>query len=227
MQPFSRTSAMQCSLLPVRLPNWAPLNRFSYFLIEQAVWLPWRSTLIQWMRNELNLTHASMKNPALKLYEKDAVVLYAISPHVVPCPMDWPAEHLMTGFWFLDPPPGWQPPTALVEFLTAGKPPVYIGFGSAGPGRLKAAGTAISQALEHTDIRAVVTFLRRLFQDRSMRAAYILLGMYPTPGFFHIVPVRSIRAALELLRRHCRRESHRWSSHMPSTSSFGPTGYIP
>ena len=40
----------------------------------------------------------------------------------------------VTGYWFLDAEPAWQPPTALVDFLQAGPAPVYIGFGSmAGP----------------------------------------------------------------------------------------------
>ena len=36
----------------------------------------------------------------------------------------------MTGFWSLPAPAHWTPPDALVRFLEAGPPPVYIGFGS-------------------------------------------------------------------------------------------------
>jgi UDP:flavonoid glycosyltransferase YjiC (YdhE family) len=36
----------------------------------------------------------------------------------------------VTGYWFLDPPALWKPPAALVDFLQAGPPPVYVGFGS-------------------------------------------------------------------------------------------------
>jgi sterol 3beta-glucosyltransferase len=35
-----------------------------------------------------------------------------------------------TGYWFLDAPPGWEPPAGLQAFLEAGPPPVYVGFGS-------------------------------------------------------------------------------------------------
>jgi sterol 3beta-glucosyltransferase len=49
---------------------------------------------------------------------------------VVPPPPDWPAWLHVTGYWFLDAEPGWQPPAALVDFLQSGPPPVYIGFGS-------------------------------------------------------------------------------------------------
>jgi sterol 3beta-glucosyltransferase len=36
----------------------------------------------------------------------------------------------VTGYWFLDPPPGWQPPADLLHFLQTGPAPVTIGFGN-------------------------------------------------------------------------------------------------
>lgn len=36
----------------------------------------------------------------------------------------------MTGYWFLDAPPGWSPDPALLRFLDSGPPPVCLGFGS-------------------------------------------------------------------------------------------------
>lgn len=36
----------------------------------------------------------------------------------------------MTGYWWPDTEPDWQPPAELVEFLADGPPPVFIGFGS-------------------------------------------------------------------------------------------------
>ena len=36
----------------------------------------------------------------------------------------------MTGHWFLETPRDFQPPRRLVEFLEAGEPPLYVGFGS-------------------------------------------------------------------------------------------------
>jgi UDP:flavonoid glycosyltransferase YjiC (YdhE family) len=34
------------------------------------------------------------------------------------------------GYWFIEPPPGWEAPAELVKFLDAGPPPVSVGFGS-------------------------------------------------------------------------------------------------
>jgi sterol 3beta-glucosyltransferase len=36
----------------------------------------------------------------------------------------------VTGYWHLEPADDWTPPAALMWFLEAGPPPVYIGFGS-------------------------------------------------------------------------------------------------
>lgn len=52
------------------------------------------------------------------------------SPLISPKPQDWGKNIHVCGYWFLDPAPGWQPPARLKDFLEAGPPPVYIGFGS-------------------------------------------------------------------------------------------------
>jgi len=57
-------------------------------------------------------------------------VLGAWSPSLLPPPADWPpgaAE--VTGWWFLDAAEA-APPAELVDFLSAGKPPVCVSFGS-------------------------------------------------------------------------------------------------
>lgn len=56
--------------------------------------------------------------------------LYNFSSIVSPRPRDWPQTAVVTGFWFLDDTSGWTPSPALQQFLDAGPPPVYIGFGS-------------------------------------------------------------------------------------------------
>ena len=165
MQPFSRTAAFPCSLLPIQAPNWPPLNRFSYILVEQAIWLPWRGLIKQWLRSEVHFSPATFSTPAAGLYEKQAYVVYAFSPHIVPRPSDWPVTHRLTGFWFIDPPPAWRPTPDLEQFLAPGQPPVYIGFGSTGLRRKQAAIAAITRALEHTHVRAVIDLPRVDFPD--------------------------------------------------------------
>lgn len=60
----------------------------------------------------------------------DWPICHGFSPAVVPRPADWPATVHVTGYWWPARPPGWQPPDRLVDFLGAGPPPVFVGFGS-------------------------------------------------------------------------------------------------
>ncbi|NIL58317.1 glycosyltransferase [Salinispora arenicola] len=84
-------------------------------------------------------------------------VLHGISEHVLPRPADWPAHVHLTGYWFLDGADRWQPPPALVDFIEAGDPPVYVGFGSmAGrdPHRLT---RVVGEALRLAGVRGIIT----------------------------------------------------------------------
>jgi sterol 3beta-glucosyltransferase len=83
-------------------------------------------------------------------------VLHGFSRHVVPEPPDWPEGVVATGYWFLDRPADWTPPAALEEFLAAGDPPVYVGFGSmAGRDPRRVTGLVI-EALRRAGLRGVL-----------------------------------------------------------------------
>jgi sterol 3beta-glucosyltransferase len=83
-----------------------------------------------------------------------APVLHAISRHVLPRPADWPPTATVTGYWFL---PSTEPLSpALVEFLDAGDPPVFVGFGSmAGPDPAATTATVLA-AVRRAGRRAIV-----------------------------------------------------------------------
>ncbi|MDG4770207.1 glycosyltransferase [Solwaraspora sp. WMMD792] len=83
-------------------------------------------------------------------------VLHAISGHVVPRPADWPGHAQLTGYWFLDDATGWQPPAELIDFLDAGDPPVYIGFGSMAGRDPRRLTRAVTAALRLANVRGVV-----------------------------------------------------------------------
>jgi hypothetical protein len=54
-------------------------------------------------------------------------------PAVVPPPADWRDGLEVVGYWWPARPTGWSPPADLENFLNAGPPPVFIGFGSMTP----------------------------------------------------------------------------------------------
>jgi sterol 3beta-glucosyltransferase len=127
--PFTPTSAFASPIMPRSLGGM--LNRLSFHAMRQAFW---QSTRIgdTTVRKELGMPKASFWGPFRALKQKQTPVLYGYSPHVLPRPDDWDADTTITGYWFLDAAADWTPPAGLTDFLSAGKPPVYIGFGSMG-----------------------------------------------------------------------------------------------
>jgi sterol 3beta-glucosyltransferase len=57
-------------------------------------------------------------------------IVYGFSPNLLPRPDDWGDWLKVSGHWFFDHHPDWQPSSELVRFLENNKPPVYVGFGS-------------------------------------------------------------------------------------------------
>lgn len=155
LQPFGRTQAFSSALLPLRGMQTAGLRRMSYALTEQLVWLPWRGVINTW-RKAHGLRPVGLRSPYREISSSDATVVYGFSPQVAAPPQDWPRSHHVTGYWFLDTTPGWQPPDELRRFLESGDAPVYIGFGSPGTIRPEKTGEVIMEALRLAGLRAVV-----------------------------------------------------------------------
>jgi UDP:flavonoid glycosyltransferase YjiC (YdhE family) len=150
--PISATSAFPSVFFPA-FPSWlakvqAPYNQLSHAIARKLCW--------KLIRRPLNLARERVLGLPPIAGQRPRAVLYGYSPAVLPKPTDWPASIDVTGYWFLDQPAGWQPPAALVDFLQAGPPPVYIGFGSmAGPRRETLLGMA-QEALLRTGVRALI-----------------------------------------------------------------------
>jgi sterol 3beta-glucosyltransferase len=82
--------------------------------------------------------------------------LYGYSPSVIPKPPDWDEYHHVTGYWFLDAPPNWQPSAELTQFLDSGSAPVYIGFGSMSHENPERQARLVLRALELSGQRGVL-----------------------------------------------------------------------
>ena len=79
------------------------------------------------------------------------------SPGLIPKPADWGPEIDISGFVFLDLASNFKPPESLAQFLDAGEPPVYIGFGSIvidDPDRFT---SLIFEAVQKAGVRALVS----------------------------------------------------------------------
>lgn len=109
-------------LRPGTAPRW--LNRASHSLVNALLWRVFKSPI--------NAARAAVCGlPPRSGVWTEHPMLYGISPSLVPQPADWPPTAQICGQW-LAPLTDWSPPPALGEFLAAGEPPIYLGFGSMG-----------------------------------------------------------------------------------------------
>ncbi|GAA1385421.1 glycosyltransferase [Kitasatospora putterlickiae] len=83
-------------------------------------------------------------------------VFHGFSPLVVPRPADWPAGVEVAGYWWPERPEGWRPPAEVADFLQAGPPPVFIGFGSMAPSQGERLGELVAGAVRRAGVRAIV-----------------------------------------------------------------------
>ena len=83
-------------------------------------------------------------------------VLYAMSPLLLPRPVDWDEHIHMTGFWLDEDTNDYQPSPELEAFLNAGEKPVYIGFGSMTSGDVGETLAIVQEAIRMSGIRAVI-----------------------------------------------------------------------
>ena len=155
--PFTPTQAYPSFLFP-KLSPWfgGSLNRLSYHLARQIMWQGFRSADRLARQKVLGLPAAPFWGPFNADCARHYPILYGFSPSVIPPPPDWDSHIHVTGYWFLDPAADWTPPPALMEFLEAGSPPVYVGFGSMSNRKPEETADLVLQALTRTRQRAIL-----------------------------------------------------------------------
>jgi hypothetical protein len=85
------------------------------------------------------------------------ILLFNRSPALIPKPKDWGSNIDISGFFFLSLASDYHPDPDLAEFLAAGPPPVYIGFGSIVVEDPNAMTELIFEAVKMTGQRALVS----------------------------------------------------------------------
>ncbi|MBN2004793.1 MAG: glycosyltransferase family 1 protein [Anaerolineae bacterium] len=120
-------------------------------------WLILRPFLNGWRKRVLGLPAIRAVKGDLKDYAALGVpMLYAYSPAVFPKPVEWLDTAHVVGYWFLDRPADWAPSPELVDFLAAGPPPVYAGFGSVSYHDMQKMTDVVVAALAQTHQRGIL-----------------------------------------------------------------------
>ena len=151
------------SLYAPTLPFGGPIagvyNRATYDLAalpKRLFGRPIWQALDRWQREVLRVDPMPADELRRRMLAGTWPMLAGYSPSVFPQPSDWPQWVHVTGYWFLDAEPAWQPPATLVDFLQAGPAPVYIGFGSMAGRNPQQRGEIAVNALEQSGRRGVL-----------------------------------------------------------------------
>ncbi|MFB2934589.1 glycosyltransferase [Aerosakkonemataceae cyanobacterium BLCC-F154] len=155
LQPIYPTKSFINPLCPpwLHLGGW--VNRQSYIWISQILWQLFRNPVNRWRVETLG---KPSDNQCLFLTDEwdNVQKLFGFSPSVISSPKDWNESCHVTGYWFLETPDDFEPPPGLLDFLEAGKPPIYIGFGSMASRNPEQMTTIALQALEKTQQRGIL-----------------------------------------------------------------------
>jgi UDP:flavonoid glycosyltransferase YjiC (YdhE family) len=105
------------------------------------------------------------------------------SPFLIPRPKDW-ANHLsVAGFYFLESDP-FTPDQALLDFIHAGPPPIYIGFGSIVVDNPQSLTDLVFEAIRLTGQRALVSIGWSGLGSGPIPENVFLLGNVPHDWLF-------------------------------------------
>ena len=131
-------------------------NLLTHVLFQQILWQMSKASIKRFWKDKFAGIPHNFSNPFSQLQSENRLTLVACSNYVFPKPQDWSKEVHNTGYWFLDEDYR-SPPKELQEFLQAGTPPVYVGFGSLGdPTKAVQMTELVIEAIERSGQRGIL-----------------------------------------------------------------------
>lgn len=138
----------------LRLGGW--YNRLTYKLVLMG-YNSYIKELNDIRINEMGLKELPKYTGISAMYDGSPVPnIHAISPHVLSRPKDWPSIYTMSGYIIEEQEEQWAPSAALQEFLAAGEPPVYVGFGSMSGSNPERLTNMVIDALTQANVRGIL-----------------------------------------------------------------------
>eukprot|EP00123_Amoebidium_parasiticum_P012985 comp21695_c0_seq1/m.30598 comp21695_c0_seq1/g.30598 ORF comp21695_c0_seq1/g.30598 comp21695_c0_seq1/m.30598 type:complete len:1007 (-) comp21695_c0_seq1:691-3711(-) len=154
--PWSPTREVAAPFLSDGTEGKKYLNYMSFVAVDRATWIFSADMINNW-RSKVGLPSLSqLEGPSL-LSDRRVPFIYCFSPSLLPKPLDWGPWIDVVGFYFLDQTSsGYTPDPDLAEFLAAGEPPIFVGFGSIVVKDPQALVNNVVQALTQVGRRAIV-----------------------------------------------------------------------
>ncbi|WRT69975.1 uncharacterized protein IL334_006966 [Kwoniella shivajii] len=157
--PWSPTTAFNHPLVNVQQTNAEKglTNYLSFALAEMLQWQGLGDVINSFRSNTLFLEPLSMGSGPSIVDRLKIPWTYCWSEGLIEKPKDW-KEHIdISGFYFMEGDTDFAPDKELKEFLEAGEPPVYIGFGSVVVEDAGAMTKTIFEAVKTAKVRALVS----------------------------------------------------------------------
>lgn len=148
-------------------------------------------------------------------------IVYGFSPNLLPRPEDWGEWLRVSGHWFLDDQSEWQPSDELLRFLEAGKPPIYVGFGSMVDEQIEHATRIVLEALQRTGQRGILLGGWGGLGTGDLPGTILCLESIPHDWLFPRLAAVLPTAVLVPQLPGCATEDQPWLCHSSLTSQFG------
>ncbi|KAH7045850.1 hypothetical protein B0J12DRAFT_627325, partial [Macrophomina phaseolina] len=133
-------------------------NFVSYALVDMLMWQGLGDVINRFRESELFLAPLGLGSAAGLIHRLKVPVTYCWSPSLLPKPRDWPSTIDVSGFFFLPTDTSaYTPPSDLAQFLAAGPPPLYIGFGSIVVDDPSALTQTVLEAVRRSGQRALIS----------------------------------------------------------------------
>lgn len=157
--------------------------RLAYLLISSVE----RYYLTDWRKAEGMPPRRLESTPCNQINGHRVPVLYAMSPLLMPRPLEWDEHIYMTGFWQDRDTTDYTPEPGLREFLKQKPKPVYIGFGSMTSGDMGETLSIVQEAIRLSGVRAVIATGWGNAQPEPQPNVYVIHGYVPHDWLFRQV----------------------------------------
>ncbi|ORY31586.1 glycosyltransferase family 1 protein [Naematelia encephala] len=157
--PWSPTVSFKHPLVNIQSSNAEKglTNYLTYAFAELMTWQGLGDVINGFRAATLGIEPLSIRSGANVVERLKVPWVYCWSEGLIPKPMDW-KEHIdISGFYFMEGESDFKADKELVDFLAAGPPPIYIGFGSVVVEDATAMTQTIFDAVSKAGVRALVS----------------------------------------------------------------------
>lgn len=129
--PLNKTKEYPSVILYGKIKPNPFMNGLSYIILQTALWMASKSAVKAFWKKKFGVVPEDYRCPFELQTTERLPTITSCSSFVFPRPRDWNENIHQSGYWFVGDDAEYTPSTELADFLDAGEPPIYVGFGSA------------------------------------------------------------------------------------------------